>query len=1209
MIKNLSVFIVFVVFSGLSASLKAQTTSLEVGEGVLPAFTTATGTTLSPFTRITFASPFNVGVTPNVFTMTPEFGVGAADDPCTIRIRNVDNTGFDAACLEPINEDRDSPGLTFEYIAIQPGGVTVPLVGGGGNVQFESQCRSVSQQVFGPNCVNCLLGPGQSQGYQTVGFATSFTNPPALLTQIQTTNNTVPGGGGRPGGEPEFLDTGVRNLGSADFQVTLDRMEAGNGVISSGETICYLAVERAGCQELDFSSLSGPSSVMFEAVFGGNVDGHGNGATTGEGASFSAGCFSSTPVALAKQRSRAGNNGGFLRRASINASEIILTYDEDRVSDDERNHIDEQVSALAFSQTFTTPVTMAKVLVTQFGRKTVFDWQTSAETFHLGFHLWGETRDGWVQLNRRMVANHGGDTDLVREYRQTVRLDRNQFNEIQRFGISSVDNSGYEEFYGPFELDVEYGESANTEPVDWAATRQRFERSMRQRGYYNVNNRWRRLSSSAQSRLEQTELGVGRSSVNLRFSQSGIHRVSARKLLALNPKWAGAPLSSIAVSLNGKAVPRDVVRVNSGSQGASGLSVTDEIVFFVKSPQGRDSIYLSEYNYQLSLDRSKAVDASDFDGRPATDAPVEEHALIGVEVTSPRAYSPVMKADEPWFDRALIAVDRPASASYSADFEPPINTNLSAQLDVVLFGGITLAGDQPDHHIQIRVNGKLVDDARFDGLNIYRNKLVLPAGLVKQTNNLIEVIVPGDTGLFADRVLIDELVLWAPSELTGRAKFDFPSSANASAYQLSLLETATPALVYAHTQQGALSKIKADDSGNQVRFAALPSVGAESAYTVAPLEALPEPADIRLANAQQLHRQASDLLIIAHPNFIGPELRSYADLKAEQGYSPRIVNWLEIVDTYGFGNNTPKALEHFLQRASEQFTPQNILLVGGHTYDYLGVLDENIVNFIPTHYRTVGIVQFAPSDNGFADMDDDNIPELNIGRWPVRNLDDLSAIIKKSKSWGANRDASPYQSALLIAQQNDNRNLSFENTLNGRIEIPLSEFEEFEQLKKVYLQELVDQGIDDVIGTAQKEFADAINNGVELLSFAGHGSASSWGFQGIVNTDFIKNLRNIDKPMVVMPLACHTTNYESPSVNTLAHQWLFAGEQGAVAIHGASVLGEYRENGVFAERYLRSARDAKTIGGAIRKAKNEMVSSNQMLHNWALLGDPTLPLR
>ena len=72
-----------------SVNAVAQTRTVEVGSGLINAYVTNPANTfeLSQYTRITFEIPFNS--TPNVFTMTPEFA--GADDPCTIRIRNVSN--------------------------------------------------------------------------------------------------------------------------------------------------------------------------------------------------------------------------------------------------------------------------------------------------------------------------------------------------------------------------------------------------------------------------------------------------------------------------------------------------------------------------------------------------------------------------------------------------------------------------------------------------------------------------------------------------------------------------------------------------------------------------------------------------------------------------------------------------------------------------------------------------------------------------------------------------------------------------------------------------------------------------------------------------------------------------------------------------------------------------------------------------------------
>ncbi len=1203
--------LLFLMIAGTAHTSYAQSASILVDTAVLPAISTPTATTLSPFTRITFSTPFAPGTVPNVFPMTPEFGAGAADDPCVMRIRNIDNLGFDAACLEPFNEDRDAPSVSFNYIAIQNGSTSVPLVGGG-SVQFQSRCNFVNNQVFGPRCTNCALATGQTQSFQNISFSPAFSSPPALLTQIASTNNTLAGSATIPGGEPETLVAAVGNgsLSAAGYSVSLDRMEAGNGVINNGENICHLAVERGGCQELDLSSLGGPASVLFNATFGDNVDGHDNGASSGEGATFAPNCFSSTPVVLGGHRSRRGNNGGFLRLVSQNATEAIFTFDEDRVSDTERNHIDEEISVLAFSSTFTTPVTLSKARVQQVGRKTTFNWETSAEIFHLGFHLWGETESGWEQLNKRLVPGQPRDTALLSEYSHTVRLNRQQYNTIRRFGISSVDNTGYEEFYGPFETGVDYGEASNSEPVNWAKTRQNFEQRMRRKGYSKVGNRWRRVSQQRKLRLEKRELGIDQTVLTLNFEANGIHQISAEEVLAVVPHWQNLALDRLAVMLNGDAVARHVVSDDDF------FNAGDALIFNVRKPIGKDATYLKQYAYQLRINRASAIDASLFNADVDASTALSEHALVSVTPTEDKAYSAVLNADRPWFDARIVSYGNPSSVNYAVDFERDVDTTREAYLEVSLVGGLDFPEPQDDHHIQIKVNGQLVDDALFDGLIAYNRHIKIPANLVKQTGNQISITVPGDTGLAADIVMVDKLVLSAYSALRGHDTYYFPADVESPGYQVYVGANApqnAPA-VFAFTDSGLLSKLDAntDQASGTLRFAALPSLKASrgtTQYAVSATNTWPSASAINVADGSLLHTTQTDLLIVAHPNFIGPELDDYVAFKLEQGYQPKIVNWLDLVETYGFGNNTPSALINFLARSREYYDTQNVLLVGGHTYDYLGFLNEEIVNFIPTNYRRVNFYEFAPTDNVFADLTGNGLPDFAIGRWPVRSIEDLRAIVQKNKDWQANRDANSYQSAVLIAQPNDARNLDFDKQMNTYLNAPLQQINGIDTVHKIVMQDIADSALETPVQQVRSRINDYLNDGLSLLSFSGHGSYSSWGFQGVVDTNFVKSLENVGKPTLVMPLACYTTNYEHPSVNTLAHQWLFSGEQGAVAIQGASLLGDYRENGIFAERYLRQTSTSATVGEAIMKAKNEMAKGNDMLDNWAYLGDPTLPLR
>ena len=241
----------------------------------------------------------------------------------------------------------------------------------------------------------------------------------------------------------------------------------------------------------------------------------------------------------------------------------------------------------------------------------------------------------------------------------------------------------------------------------------------------------------------------------------------------------------------------------------------------------------------------------------------------------------------------------------------------------------------------------------------------------------------------------------------------------------------------------------------------------------------------------------------------------------------------------------------------------------------------------------------------YADIDEDNLPEIAIGRWPVRTQADLESIVDKSIAWQElSAGDSLASNVLFIAQENDGQNLNFEASLEGSLASNLNHQPGLLDINRVYLEDINSES---PIQDARTAISETINNGTRLVSFAGHASNAGWGFQGIVNTSVIQSLSNAGQPTVVMPLACYTTDYQTLSTNTLAHQWMFAGQQGAVAVHGATSLGEYRNNGIFAEKILKASKTAQTLGEAILNAKRSMAPVNQILHNWALLGDPSIP--
>ncbi len=1171
----------------VASSATAAPAVLVVGEAVLPA------TSNNTFTRIEFPATFAGPPTapPNVFAMTTLAG----GDPCVIRIQNVDNTGFDAVCYEPVNADGAHPGMTFEYVAVANGTTDVPIANSSDSLTFESSCINTDAQTYSDNCDDCA-GP---TGTVDVDFSTTFSAAPALLTAIQTTNNTG------AGGEPVFIDTATSNVTAADFDLSIDRLEAGVGALTTTERACYLAVEQSACTQLDFSSFGGPASLTFNAVNTARVvDGFSNGCSSGEGATFANGCFSNTPIAIASSITRAGIDGHVLRRCSVNATEITLTADEDQISDPDRRHTTEAISAFAFSETFTTPVTLNRANVNIFGRKALFEWQTSAESFHLGFNLWGEQNGEWVQLNKRLIPGGGKAASGVREYQKTVRLKREQYGEITVFGISTVDTAGFEEFYGPFQDGEDYGEIAINEPIDWQEQRALFDQRLKDLGYLEFNGRILKTNARSAARSVEQRYSPTKSVANFVPSDYGIQLIKAETLLAVLPNWRGTPIDKLALTLNGEAHPRHIVSKDSL------LSNDDQIFFVATEPVGADAIYLRHYNYQLRLSESLARPAQIGEGDPrSVTAIANNHGLFSQQLTQIRAYSAALNNGDPWYDAELFTTGNPVSKVYSFDLHEKTLSNEPAILKVGLFGSINLPG-KPDHHVQIRVNGHLIHELDFDGIGEQQLALNLKKGTLLAGENTLTITLPGDTANGVDIVLVDQIELQYTSLLSDADRFEFQVAADSRIVQVAPNSRSTKfSPVLAWQKNGALVIMQGATRAPDGVLLFKPLEHKDSTFYTVALESTWNPIQNILVSVPKLqHEIDSDLLVVTHPTLLSEELDEYLAQKSENGLRVHQLNWLDIVETYGFGNATPAALDRYLELNNEFAPLDNLLIVGGHSWDYLNVSGQNTINLIPTHYHPIGIFGHAPTDNAYADLNGDNIPELSVGRWPARNQADLTTIIDKSKRWSAKASEENFLDAVLLTQQPDARGLNFDQQMLGRVTAPLVQTGLLGSKNQISMQELLDGAVDDPILTARRMLKESIEAGADLVSFAGHASTSAWGYQSIVNTEFIQSLQNHDNPLLVMPLACYTTYYESPSINTLAHQWLFAGAQGAAAVHGASVLGEYRENAIFAERFIRNSKDIKTLGGAIKAAKLEMSPNNPMLHNWALLGDPTLHL-
>ena len=1168
------------------------------------------------FTTVTFATPFVT--TPLVFAIPTQQG----GDACAIRIQNVTTDDFEAACVEPDNFDGGHIAMDMHYIAITSGEHDIDI-SGGGTVTFEA--GSIDTDTVQHNCAS---GCG-TEGYDTVSFSASFSTAPVVLAQVQTMENETndpPDDVSEP-----FLTTAIRtgSITSSQFELALERSEENDGSITDDETIAWLAVEEtSGCTTLDFSDIGGPSSVAFEAIItDDDIDGWGNGCDSGEGASFSSGCFSSNPIVVATKRTHDGGDGGWLRRCSLSTSEVRFTVDEDTNRDSERNHTSERASVLAFGSAFTTPVSLSHVKVGQKGRKLKMEWQTATETFNLGFNIWGNLYGEWIQLNKRFLPSKNADALYPQKYKKKIKLTREQRDNITEFGISTIDTAGTEEFYGPFESGETYGELSVPEAIDWSAIREEYERNLRNQGYELWRGRWiskkhKRKKKKFLRKLRKSQIkayGYGDEVVNIIVDKPGIYRITYEQLTDLNLDWSKVRLENVAVTFDNQAVPRFI-----WSADRKKFVAGSYIDFYADVPKGEDALYRKENVYQIRIDKNKAISTIEVASQ-IDQVEVENEYLQSYFAGENIHYSVSSPGVDPWVDSGLFAFSGPIGKVYDFDLPDTANFDRPAQLKAHIYGGLDLPGDillEPDHHLEVWVNGEKVADEFADGFHEWQLQIELPANLLEVGNNTVEIKLPGDTGKLYDLVYINnlELSVFEPLEVEGDS-INFPARPGATDYAITGFSD-NELVAYAYQKNGNLRKLaikpfenSEEDWGLNLKAINTQDDLADLNYWVSSNQQLLQPKGIYLAESENLAKEMASYLIIAHPSFIGSELEEFAQAKTDQGLIARIVDLNQIVEIYGYGNQGPKAIKRFLQAANEYYNYDYVLLVGGNSYDYHDYKGQGTIDFIPAYYRQVRDFAYAPTDTPYIDLNDDGLPDKAIGRWPVRTLQDLGLIIQKTNEWSENGMQAD-RSALLIAEQYDGKGHNFAKQLDSIknwLFTPNPKPQKggvlWSEVNEVYLGPIIESGVSNPIGEARQQIYQHINSGAALTIFDGHSSPSGWTFQGLVTWDNLSQLENDGLPTLVMPLACYTTFYETPAVNTLAHQWLFSGNRGAAAIHGASVYSGFRANSQMAKKILtHQFSKGKSVGKAILDAKREFLPGNDLINNWALLGDPSMVL-
>ena len=157
-----------------------------------------------------------------------------------------------------------------------------------------------------------------------------------------------------------------------------------------------------------------------------------------------------------------------------------------------------------------------------------------------------------------------------------------------------------------------------------------------------------------------------------------------------------------------------------------------------------------------------------------------------------------------------------------------------------------------------------------------------------------------------------------------------------------------------------------------------------------------------------------DFVIISHKDFL-KSLKQLQQRRESQGLSVALVDVEDLYDEFNFGNKSPQAIRDFLVNTTTNWDkhPRFVLLVGDASFDPRNYFGEGDYDFVPTKIVETFDLETA-SDDWFADVDDDGLPDMAVGRLPVRTSDDAAKVVTKILGY---EKASRMDHAVMVADK------------------------------------------------------------------------------------------------------------------------------------------------------------------------------------------------
>ena len=799
-------------------------------------------------------------------------------------------------------------------------------------------------------------------------------------------------------------------------------------------------------------------------------------------------------------------------------------------------------------------------------------WQTSFESFNLGFNVYRSVNGGAMEkLNKHIIPGSGLVTGTTLRNGYSYRFkDKNPPSGAVQYFVEDVDMRGTYTMHPGMSPtmgsdDDAVGSTTDPDPGIGSAG-----------GIVESPRGWgvdpQHVQAPLSSRLnEQWRIVASQPSAKVVVTKSGWVSVKKRDLVAAGYD-PGSVSKNVAVFTDGMEIAVDVK-----DGGDNKFDADDTIEFYgtgIDIPSAGGRVYFvatgrgkgSRLKSQNGAKKGTAAPAS----FPFTYTRKERFMFFSSMVTNGEIDNFYGAFVGPW------GAYMPFTAE---NFDP---AGAAAELEVV-FQGVTA---NHDHVINMAVNGHALAPVKFNGRIRHVARLSVPVSyLVNGTNALTFVSTNGDL----DTSSVESLRITYPHlfkaddgalafTVAGGTEVAVSGFADNNVYAVDLTDANDPIRLNVTAANGTAT-VLAPDGGTRTI----------AVYNASRLAA---PAQLVLNQPSTWNdaKNQADLVIVTNSAFLDAA-KTLQKAREAQGIATAVVDVQNVYDEFSFGVHGPQAIRDFLKQSqSWKRAPKYVVLLGDASSDprnYMGHwFGWSSFDYVPTKLIPTQFLKTA-SDDWFADFNDSGVPALAVGRIPVRTPAQANAVIAKLVN------ARTTNSTVTMVSDRPS-GLNFEQGSNFvAANLPST-------LTSSHIKVGQTANVPGAIGTA-------FSNGSLLINYMGHGSTEVWS--DVFSSYAASQLTNGSRLPFVVAMNCLNGMFHDFFQDALGEALLRNGNGGAVGVWASSApTAPQVQTQMNAELFRQIFSTPQPIGDAVRKAKAS-VTDKDVQRTFILFGDPTMVIK